>query len=214
MISLEQALETILASIDVLEEEERPILDSLGQVLAEEVLSTIDIPPLDNSAMDGYAIRAQDSQGADRASPRVLRVIDTVMAGSISQFEVTPGTTIRIMTGAPVPKGADAVVRFEDTDEAGRQQPGETQRPLEIGILKKVVAGADIRRAGEDISRDSQVLSRGTVIRPSEIGVLASLGRGMVKVVRRPVVAILATGDELVNAGEPLPPGKIYNSNT
>jgi molybdopterin molybdotransferase len=214
MISVEQALEMILARIDILEAEERPVLDCLGQVLAEDVFSTINIPPLDNSAMDGYAIRAEDSRGASPPSPRILRVIDAVMAGSISGCEVAPGTAIRIMTGAPVPTGADAVVRFEDTDEAGRLPPGETQRPVEIGIRREVAAGADIRRAGEDVSQGSQVLSRGTVIRPSEIGVLASLGRAMVKVIRRPVVAVLATGDELVNAGEPLPPGKIYNSNT
>jgi molybdopterin molybdotransferase len=204
----------ILARIDILEAEERPVLDCLGQVLAEDVFSTIDIPPMDNSAMDGYAIRAEDSRGASPRSPRILRVIDTVMAGSISSCEVAPGIAIRIMTGAPVPKGADAVVRFEDTDEAGRQMPGETQRPVEIGIRQEVATGADIRRAGEDVRRGSQVLRRGTVVRPSEIGVLASLGRTVMKVIRRPVVAILATGDELVNAGELLPPGKIYNSNT
>jgi molybdopterin molybdotransferase len=214
MISVEQALETILASIDVLETEEQPILDSLGQVMAEDVFSAINIPPLDNSAMDGYAIRAEDSLGTSPGSPRVLRVIDTVMAGSVSSCEVKPGTTVRIMTGAPVPKGADAVVRFEDTDEAERQSYGEQTRPREIGIRREVVVGADIRQAGEDVSKGSLVLRRGTLIRPSEIGVLASLGCSVVKVIRRPVVAILATGDELVNAGEPLPPGKIYNSNT
>jgi molybdopterin molybdotransferase len=214
MISVEQALEMILARIDVLEAEECAVLDSLGQVLAEDIFSTIKIPPLDNSAMDGYAIRAEDSRGASPRDPRVLRVIDTVMAGSISACEVGPGTAIRIMTGAPVPKGADAVVRFEDTDEAGWESSGESPRPPEIGIRQEVAAGADIRRAGEDVSQGSRVLDRGTVIRPAEIGVLASLGRTAVKVIRRPVVAILATGDELVNAGEPLPPGKIYNSNT
>jgi molybdopterin molybdotransferase len=214
MISVEQALETILASIDVLEVEEQPILDSLGQVMAEDVFSAINIPPLDNSAMDGYAIRAEDSRGASLRTPRVLRVIDTVMAGSISSYEVEPGTAVRIMTGAPVPKGADAVVRFEDTDEAERQTSDERPRPREIGIRREVVVGADIRKAGEDVSKGSLVLKGGTLIRPSEIGVLASLGCSVVEVIRRPVVAILATGDELVNMGEPLPPGKIYNSNT
>jgi len=113
------------------------------------------------------------------------------------------------MTGAPIPKGADSVVRFEDTDE-----PQRKGNIAEVGILCEVKVGSDIRRAGEDIAQGSLVLRQGTVIRPSEIGVLASLGRSMVKVIRRPVVAILATGDELVDINQPLPPGKIYNSNT
>ncbi len=120
MISVEQALEKVLSYASVLEEEEVPILDSLGQVLAEDINSDINIPPLDNAAMDGYAVRSRDTQGASGESPRFLRVIDTVIAGSISQHEVAAGTAIRIMTGAPVPKGADSVVRFEDTDEDQR----------------------------------------------------------------------------------------------
>ncbi len=214
MISVEQALDRILGSIDVLEAEERAILDSLGQVLAEDVFSTIDIPPLDNSAMDGYAVRSEDTKGASPRSPRLLRVIDTVIAGSVSRHKVELGTAIRIMTGAPIPDGADSVVRFEDTDDAERRQSTGEQLPTEIGILVEVAVGFDIRRAGEDVTRGLLVLGKGAVIRPSEVGVLASLGRSTVKVVRRPVVAVLATGDELVDIGEPLPPGRIYNSNT
>ena len=209
MISVEQALEKILSYVDVLEEEQRPILDSMGQVLAEDIYSTIDIPPLDNSAMDGYAVRAEDTRGASRQSPRFLRVIDTVMAGSISGYEVEPGTAIRIMTGAPLPDGANSVVRFEDTDESSRAESS-----AEIGILREAESGLNIRRAGEDILKGAKVLRRGVVIRPSEVGVLASLGRSMVKVIRRPRIAILATGDELVSIGKPLPVGKIYNSNS
>jgi len=209
MISVEQALEKILSRVDVLEEEQRPILDSMGQVLAEDIYSTIDIPPLDNSAMDGYAVRAEDTRGASQQSPRFLRVIDTVMAGSISGYEVEPGTAVRIMTGAPIPKGADSIVRFEDTDETERRGA-----PGEVGILGEVKAGLDIRRAGENIARGSIVLSRGVVIRPPEVGVLASLGRSKVMVIRRPTVAILVTGGELVDISRPLPTGKIYNSNT
>ena len=209
MITVEQALDKILGYVTVLEEEESPILDSLGQVLAEDIYSDVDVPPLDNSAMDGYAVKSADTRGASEQSPRLLRVIDTVPAGSISRCKVEPGTAIRIMTGAPVPSGADSVVMFEDTDETQRQGC-----PAEIGILGEVEAGLNIRRAGEDIARGSMVLSRGAVLRPSEVGVLASLGRTVVKVIRRPVVAILATGDELVDIGQPLPEGKIYNSNT
>jgi len=209
LLSVEQALEKILGYVDVLEVEPRPVLDCLGQVLAEDVYSTINIPPLDNSAMDGYAVRAEDTRGATEQTPRLLRVIDTVAAGSISECEVEPGTTARIMTGAPVPKGADAVVRFEDTDETQRQRVSD-----EIGILREAKPGQDIRRAGEDIARGSLVLSREVVIRPSEVGVLASLGRSKVKVIRRPVVAVLATGNELVDINQALPKGKIYNSNS
>jgi molybdopterin molybdotransferase len=209
MITVEQALERILDRVDVLEEEEYPILACLGQVLAEDVYSAIDIPPLDNAAMDGYAVRSGDTGGASERAPRFLHVIDTVAAGAISSFRVEPGTAVRIMTGAPVPGGADSVVRFEDTDEALRPAPS-----AEIGILKKVEPGLNIRRAGEDIKKGSQVLGRGVIIKPSEVGVLASLGRRTVKVIRRPVVAVLATGDELVDVGEDLPSGKIYNSNS
>ncbi len=209
MISVEQALEKILACVDVLEEEERPILDCLGQVLAEDVYSSIDVPPLDNTAMDGYAVRSRDTRNASKESPRFLSVIGMVAAGSISECEVKPGTAVRIMTGAPIPKGADSVVRFEDTDEAQRQSSSDG-----IGILCEAEVGLNIRRAGEDITKGSIVLSKGVVIRPSEVGVLASLGLSKVMVIRRPVVAILATGDELVDINQPLPLGKIYNSNT
>ena len=209
MISVEQALDKILSYVDVLEAEDSPILDCLGQVLAEDVSSSINVPPLDNSAMDGYAVKSRDTRGASRQSPRFLRVIGTVSAGSIAGCEVKPGTAVRIMTGAPVPKGADSVVMFEDTDEPQRQEVS-----TEIGILREVEAGLNIRRAGEDITKGSIVLSQGMVLRPSEVGVLASLGRTTVKVIRRPVVAILATGDELVDIAQPLPAGKIYNSNT
>jgi molybdopterin molybdotransferase len=212
MISVEEALEKVLSYVDVLEAEEELILDSLGRVLAEDVRSTIDIPPLDNAAMDGYAVQAQSTAGASPTSPRVLRVIGEVAAGYITKEEVGPDTSIRIMTGAPVPKGANAVVQFEETDEEKRKSAG---KPLnEIGILRQVEKGTNIRVAGEDIASGSLVLNVGMVLRPQEIGVLASLGREVVRVIRRPVVAILATGDELVDIKDPLPPGKIYNSNT
>jgi len=215
MISVEQALEKVLSYVDVLGEEQSPILSCLGQVLAEDIYSGIDVPPLDNTAMDGYALRSGDTQGASPESPRFLRVIDTVAAGYISECEVEPGTAIRIMTGAPIPKGADCVVRFEDTDEAQREGSATGQQfPAEVGILVEATAGLNIRRAGEDITAGSVVLPKGAVIRPSEVGVLASLGLSTVMVIRRPVVAILATGDELVDINQPLPPGKIYNSNT
>ncbi|MFC1981609.1 gephyrin-like molybdotransferase Glp [Chloroflexota bacterium] len=215
MITVEQALEKVLNHVNTLEGEQVPILDSLGQVLAEDINSDIDIPPLDNSAMDGYAVQSRDTRGSSMESPRFLQVIDTVIAGSISKQDVKPGTAIRIMTGAPVPKGADAVVKFEDTDEEQRKQPSANQpAATEIGIFYEAKIGLNIRLAGEDISRGTAIFRKGITIRPSEVGVLASLGRSEVRCIRRPIVAILATGNELVNIDQPLPAGKIYNSNT
>jgi molybdopterin molybdotransferase len=202
VITVEQALEKILSRIEILGSEESPVLSCLGQVLAEDIRADINVPPLDNSAMDGYAVRAADTRGAANRSPRILRVIDTVSAGSISKSELKPGTAVRIMTGAPIPKGADAVVRFESTDQAERGAGAS-----EVGILIEARPGLEIRRAGSDIAASSVVLTKGTVVRPAQVGVLASLGRTSVRVVRRPLVAILATGDEVVDIAQGLPEG-------
>jgi len=211
MISVDEALEKILSHFRTLEPEQKPILDCLGQVLAEDIHSAIDVPPLDNSAMDGYALRAADIQGATESAPRYLRVMGEVAAGSVSETGVTPGTAIRIMTGAPVPRGADTVVRFEDTDEVSRRSSdGDLSQ---IGVLREVEEGRNIRRRGEDIASGDLVLTHGRTMRPQEIGLLASLGRATALVIRRPVVAILATGDELTGVDQPLSPGKIYDSN-
>lgn len=211
VISVEEAIERILSHIDVLEPERRPILECLGQVLAEDVHSAIDVPPLDNSAMDGYAVRAEDTQGATESSTRYLTVIGEVPAGSIPRQTVGPGTAIRIMTGAPLPEGADTIVQFEDTDEVSRRSSGA--HPGQIGIQRQTRRGRHVRLQGEDIARGSLVLKKGTVLRPQEIGVMASVGQPTALVIRRPVVAILATGDELVAVDQPLGPGKIYDSN-
>lgn len=210
MISVEEALERILSYVSILNSEEKPILQCLGQVLDEDVISSIDIPPADNSAMDGYAIRAEDATGASPSSPVYLNVIGEVKAGDIAKEDVRALTALRIMTGAPVPHGADSVVPFEDTDEA----PHRERPPFQIGILHQVSKGQNVRRSSEDIASGQLVLKKGTVIRPAEIGVLASLGKETARVIRRPFVAILATGDELVAMGKPLPAGKIYNSNS
>jgi molybdopterin molybdotransferase len=208
MLSVEEAIQKILDEVNILETESVPILESLGQVLAEDIVAAINVPPLDNSGMDGYAVRAQDTRGAGPTSPKVLRVIDTVIAGSISHRKVEAGTAIRIMTGAPLPHGADAVVQFENTDEEKRKSP-----VTEIGILAEARPELNIRKAGEDTARGTVALKKGAVIRPAEIGLMASLGYTHVKAVRRPLVAILSTGNELVELGQPLPEGKIYDSN-
>ncbi|MBI2917903.1 MAG: molybdopterin molybdotransferase MoeA [Chloroflexi bacterium] len=212
MITVEEALERILSNVHILEPEEKPILDCQGQVLAEDIRSTLDVPPADNSAMDGYAVLAESIRSASPDGPVTLQVIGEVAAGYTTQAAVAAGAAIRIMTGAPVPPGADTVVPFEETDEVERRQSGRSLD--EIAVRKAVPAAANIRRAGEDIMRGELVLSQGTLLRPAEIGVLASLGRATVKVIRRPRVAVLATGDELVPLGQPLGPGQIYNSNS
>lgn len=207
-LSVEQAQEKILGCVDVLDAVDCPLEDSLGLVLAGDVIAGLDVPPLSCATMDGYAIRARDSIGASPETPRFLRVAGTMAAGSKGTCHVDAGQAVRIMTGAAVPAGADAVVRFEDTDEAKRRGAGDI-----IGILKEARAGLYIHRAGDDIASGSKALAAGTVIKPPDIGLLAALGLGSVKVIRRPKVAVIATGNELVEIGRPLPPGKIYNSN-
>jgi molybdopterin molybdotransferase len=210
MISVEEAAERILAPVRVLEAERRPPLDTLGQVLAEDVRAAFSIPPLDNTAMDGYAVRAADTAGARSDAPRFLRVVGELHAGRAPEVAVEPGTAVRIMTGAAMPPGADAVVQFELTTEAS---PGAAE-PGRVGVLRPTRPGSNIRRAGEDVRAGEVVLAAGTEIRPAEVGVLASLGLTSVAVVRRPRVAVLSTGDELRAPGEALVPGTIYDANT
>ena len=212
MLSVEDALERILAHFHVLESEERPLLNALGQVLAEDATARHDIPPLDNSAMDGYAVQSASVTDASESSPVTLKVVGAVAAGQLPNDTVEPGTTVRIMTGAPIPPGADSVVPFEETDEVDRRVTGGSKD--EIGVKTPVRLGSDIRPAGQDVRCGDTVIAKETTLRPAEIGVLASLGLETVTVVRRPVVAILATGDELLEAGADYAKGKIYDSNS
>jgi len=162
--------------------------------------------------MDGFAVRACDTFSAGRQSPVFLKVIGEVAAGYTTSLKVTGGTAVRIMTGAPLPAGADAVVQFENTDETGRKKQ---KQPLDIiGILEPAEAGLNVRPEGEDIRAGQVVLIKGTLLLPSGIGILASLGKENAKVIRRPVVSVLSTGDELCPAGKPLAPGQIYDSNS
>ncbi len=208
MISVDEARGRILRHFSPLEGERVPILEALERVLAEDIYSDIDIPPFSNSAMDGYALRSGDTVGASRKSPVTLKVVADLAAGHITHLKVEPRTAIRIMTGAPLPEGADAVVRFEETSEGLRGSWGPT-----VEVYKEVSPQENVRPAGEDIRRGELVLAKGTVLRPQEVGVLASLGRAEVEVIRRPRVAILATGDELVGIEEEIGPSQIRNSN-
>jgi molybdopterin molybdotransferase len=213
MLTVEEALQKILSEVNVLETESVHIMDSLGQVLAGDIVSDINVPPLDNSAMDGYAVRSEDTRGAGQETPKTLKVIDTVIAGGISKKEVTPGTAIRIMTGAPVPRGADSVIQFEDTDDEKNRDASSNRSPDRVNLFAETRPGQNIRLAGEDIAKGKQVLRKGTIIRPAEIGLMASIGHSRVNVIRRPVVAVLSTGNELVEIDEKLSEGKIYDSN-
>jgi len=212
VISVEEALGKVLGFVDVLEEEERSLLDCLGQVLAEDIYAPFDVPPHDNSAMDGYAVQAESIRGASYERPRILRVVGEVAAGHVTGLKVELGTCVRIMTGASLPEGADTVVPFEATDEVDRKRTSASE--AEIGIRCSLPEGSNIRQSGEDIAKGELVMRCGRLLHPAEIGMLASLGKGTVLAIRRPVVAILATGDEVLDVNQPLLPGKIYSSNT
>ena len=212
MLSVEDAFARVMASFGPLEPLETSVLNSLGLVLAQDITSPLALPPLANSGMDGYALRGDDIAGASPNSPRNLRVIGIVAAGQMPDRAVAAGTAVRIMTGAPVPEGADTVVPFEETDEVLRKRDG---KPMdEVAIFAQLSKGANVRPAGEDVSRGELVLEAGTLVRPAEVGVIASLGLDRVKVIRRPVVSVLATGDELEPTGANLTGGKIYDSNS
>ena len=212
MIGVDDARERILAGVEPLPVEQAPLLDALGLVLAEDVVAAADIPPFRNSAMDGYAVRAADLAGARRDAPARLQVVAQGPAGYAPRGAVAPGTAIRIMTGAPLPPGADTVVRFEETDEARGARPGADHGA--VAIYTAQGPWINVREAGEDVRRGETVLRAGAPLRPAEIGVLASLGRASIPVHRRPVVAIVATGDEVVAPGHPLGPGQIRDSNS
>jgi len=204
MLSVEDALDKVLAMFQPLEAERVPVLESLGRVLAEDAISPGDIPPHANTAMDGYAVLAADLAGAGPESPNRLRVIEDLAAGYVAQQTVTPGTAIRIMTGAPMPEGADAVIPFEETHQVAEW----------VNCFAALPVGKNIRRAGEDVRKGERTLEKGTRIRPQEVGMLAALGYSEVRVIRQPRVAILATGDELVAIDAPLLLGKIRNANS
>ena len=204
MLRVEEALERILAEIGRLEPETVALPEAVGRVLAQSVASREEVPPFANSAMDGYALRSNDTQAASTKAPRRLHLVGIVQAGSVSERAVGAGEAMRILTGAPVPPGSDAVIQQELT------QAGEGW----VEVQQPVAVGNNVRHAGEDIQRGTLVLQEGARVGPSEIGVLASLGFAEVTVYRRPVVAILATGDELVEVHENLRPGQIRNSNS
>jgi molybdopterin molybdotransferase len=208
LLPLDEALERLVAGSRahrIVEVEQVPTFDGLGRVLAAEVMSTLDVPPEDNSSMDGYAVRAADVAMAGTE----LRVAQRIPAGVVGA-PLEPGTTARIFTGAQVPPGADAIVMQEQCEPV---EPGAGGGLGRVRIHALPEPGAWIRRRGEDVRMGAVVLHRGARLDPQSLGLAASVGAGLLPVVRRPRVALFSTGDELRMPGEPLPPGAIYNSN-
>jgi molybdopterin molybdotransferase len=204
LIELEAAKELVLERASALGREDVDLSCALGQTLAEDITSLEMVPGFDNSAMDGFAVRASDTRAASSASPVRLRAVDESRAGSPARRALEPGEAIAISTGAALPVGADAIVRAEDTQRVG----------AEVEVRAAVAVGEHLRSAGDDIRAGELVLAAGASIGPFELGVLASVGRAVVPCVRRPSVRVLTTGDELLDPREPLRPGAVRNANS
>jgi molybdopterin molybdotransferase len=199
LIAYRDAVDQILSAFAPLSPETIPLDRALGLITAESVVAPLDVPGFDNSAMDGFAVRAADID----VPGAVLRLVDDLPAGSDPHIEIGPGTAATIMTGAPLPPGADAVVPWEDTERRGD----------EVVVLRETTRGKHVRPAGEDIRAGDIVVPAGTELRPVHLGVIASLGLAEVRAHRRPRVAILSTGDELAAPGDELKPGHVYDAN-
>ena len=204
MITVKEALEHVLGVIFPLALEKTDILGALGRVIGEDIHAPRDIPPRDNSGMDGYALKSEGTTGAGAESPVVLNIIEDIPAGYTPQKTVGSGEAARIMTGAPVPDGADAVVMVEETKSDGNS----------VRIYAEAAKGQNVRYAGEDVRGGDLVIRAGTLLRPAETGMLSALGRSFVKVYQKPLVALIATGDELVDIDGAASPGKIVSSNS
>ena len=204
MLSVEEALEQILSRVNRLGSERVELLASLGRVLAEPIPALFNIPPWPNSSMDGYALRSRDTHEANPGNPVALEVVGTIPAGSVAGQPLRTGQVFRIFTGAPLPDGADSVIPQEEV----QVQDGR------IRLARKVAEGEYVRPRGEDLTAGETALEVGQAIGPAQIGLLATLGRSRVLVFRRPRVAILSTGDEVVDLGGEVTQGKIPNSNS
>jgi molybdopterin molybdotransferase len=203
LIEIEQARRLVLERCRPMDAERILLADALGRVLSGDASAAEPVPAFDNSAMDGFAVRAADTRNAAPDSPAVLRIVEESRAGLPPRSHLGPGEAVRISTGAMLPSGADAVVRVEDARAC--------QERLEV--LDPATSGRDVRRSGEDVEPGARVISSGAVLGPAELGVLASLGRPEVACARRPTVAVLTTGDELQEPREPYRPGGVRNSN-
>jgi molybdopterin molybdotransferase len=212
LLSVEQARERILSHFQPVASETLPLAGCANRVLAQEIIAANDLPPFDNSSMDGFAVRTADVERATGNAPQTLRVVADIPAGTYSKITLAPGEAARIMTGAPVPAGADAVVPVEDTNFDERD-PG-TPAPDSVQIFKAVKPERNVRRRGMDIRSGEVVLHRGRILKPQDLGLLAMLGFASVLVFQRPRVALFSSGDELLPPDAPLEEGKIRDSNS
>jgi molybdopterin molybdotransferase len=204
MRSVDEHLAVVLGGIGSIEPIEEPLLDAQGLLLAENVTTTAALPAFDNSAMDGYAVRAVDTRRASAEEPTVLPVVGDVVAGVRTRSGMGPGLAMRIMTGAPMPSGADAVIPLEDTDRG----------LAKVAIRRPVRTGECVRRAGEDLPANASALNAGSALGPQQIALLAAIGRDRVVVRPRPRVSVISTGSELVEVGQSLGFGTVYDSNS
>lgn len=205
LLTLEEARKTIREYFEAkpLGVEEIPLLKAYGRVLAEDVKAALDVPPFDRSTVDGYAVKAEDTFGAEENRPVKLKLCGTVSVGEMPKINVNQGEAAEIMTGAPMPKGADAVVMAEDTE----------LRNGEVYVYSAVAKDENVMKAGSDIKKGETIVERGRLLGAREIGAIAALGLAKIKVYRVPRVAVLSTGAEVAEPGKPLPPGKIYDIN-
>ncbi len=204
LIPLKEAVEKLFSHIQLNPKEGIDINDALNRVLANDIVSEIDLPPFDRSAMDGYAINAEDSFGASTANPKTINLVGTIEIGESSTLKLNISEAIRISTGAPIPEGGDAVIKIEDT---------EIDNKL-IKIYVSLPPGKNISKKGEDIKNGTQVLNMGIELKAEHIALLTSLGFKRIKVRIKPKVSVFSSGDELLEPGDTILPGKIYNSNT
>ena len=179
------------------------LLEAYNRVLAEDAVSTLDIPPFNRSTMDGYAVKSEDTFGADENQPAKLKVVGAVAAGEQPTLVLCKGEAVEIVTGAPIPEGADAVVMIEDTE----------REDDDLQVFVAVAANENVMKLGADITKGEVIFKKGQVLGSSEVGVLAAMGLTSVRVLRIPIVAVLSTGGEVTEPGKPLPPGKIYDIN-
>ena len=208
-ISFQEALRLTLQAATPIDRTERVALaDANGRVLAETITAAADVPPFDRAAMDGFAVRAEDTAGATRAAPRMLRCVEVIYTGQTPARTLAPGECAEIATGAPVPQGANAVVMVEETDRAD----GSGHRP-DVAVMAAVLAGQNVAPRGTDINAGEPLLSPGDLLTPARIGVCAAAGRTDVAIYARPIVAIVSTGGEIVEPGQPLGPAQIYDIN-
>lgn len=213
LLNVDTALSNILADMRTLSPETVSLSESLDRVLADDIVSPINLPPFDNSAMDGYAIHHEDSSKATASESVTLSVSMDIHAGSTPAGQLERGSAARIMTGAPIPAGSTAVVPVEDTDD-NWQKGGSNALPSQVRLCVSLKFGDNIRRAGENITVGATIATRGTLIRPAEIGMLAGIGCAKLSVIRQPKVVILSSGDELVDVHHALEPGKIRDTNS